>query len=410
MIRRLAPPTLFGLLGLLVSVWHANRPSFWFDELATVSAIDRSPGELWRMLGDIDVVHGLYYYAAALWAGTFGLGELSLRVFSSIGVGVAVALMYVLARRLGGPGFAVVAAVIAILLPRVTWAGVEARSYAWVIAATTGMLIAGHVAAQRPSRRRWLLYGLTVTLAVGLFLYTALAAAAALVPLAWGAERGMRWCAARPALIATVVPLAVLSPVIGLAATEKGQVDWLEWPGWMLPQNILVDQWFDHSWAFAAAAWALVAVAGLLLWRGGGGGGRRCCTGRCRWRGCRCFSWWGCRRSRRCMWGATSCARCRGWCWLSRSASGWWPMVPRACGCRAGWALRCSWWFSRCAPCPATCGSGRRCRSPGAATSAMPRGISATMPDPATACCSRCSPVGPPRRCGSRTRGCRGTS
>ncbi len=266
----------FGLLAFAVSVWHADRPSFWFDELATVSAIDRSPGELWRMLGHVDAVHGLYYYVVRVWAGWFGLGEPSLRTFSSVGVGVAVALTYLLARRLGGTGLAVPAALVATMLPRVTWAGVEARSYAWVIAATTGMLLAARCVAERPSRRRWVGYGLAVLLAVALFLYTALVAVAVLVTLAWDPPRSgepgvvspRRWAGVRPALVATVVPLVVLSPLIGFAGSERGQVDWLQWPGWMLVPNVVVDQWFDHSWAFAVAAWTLVVAAAVLLWRG----------------------------------------------------------------------------------------------------------------------------------------------
>ncbi|MDT5232469.1 MAG: mannosyltransferase, partial [Mycobacterium sp.] len=40
----------------------AGRPSFWYDEAATISAAySRSLSQLWHMLGNVDAVEGLYY-------------------------------------------------------------------------------------------------------------------------------------------------------------------------------------------------------------------------------------------------------------------------------------------------------------------------------------------------------------
>ncbi|WP_019201682.1 glycosyltransferase family 39 protein [Tsukamurella sp. 1534] len=266
-MRRAAPWAL-ALLGILLSLWHGGRPSVWFDELATGSAVDRSPGEMWRMLGHIDAVHGLYYYALKLFTLPLGLDEASLRAFSAVGVGVATAACYALARRLGGDALALVAGVVALVLPRITWSGVEARSYSWVIAAAALVLIAAHRAAASGRRRDWVGYGAALVLATALFLYSATMAAAVVVAIAWTAtdERRARL---KQALIASAAAVLIASPVAVLAATQRDQVSWLQWPGWMIFQNVLVDQWFDHSYAFAVAAWLVLAAAGVLWWRRG---------------------------------------------------------------------------------------------------------------------------------------------
>ncbi|GAA1097342.1 glycosyltransferase family 39 protein [Tsukamurella strandjordii] len=268
-MKRFGPPLALALAGVLLSLWHGGRPSVWFDELATASAIDRSPGELWRMLGNIDAVHGLYYAVLKLFAVPFGMEPAALRAFSALGAGAAVAACYVLARRLGGETLAVIAGGIALILPRITWAGVEARSYSWVIASAALTLILAHRAARSGTRRDWIAYGAALALSSALFLYSATLAAAMLVAVAWAAPDGVRRARLTQAAIASAVAIAVISPIAFFAATQRDQVSWLRWPGWMIFPNVAVDQWFDHSYLFAAAAWLLVLAAGVLWWRRG---------------------------------------------------------------------------------------------------------------------------------------------
>ncbi|KXO98985.1 hypothetical protein [Tsukamurella pseudospumae] len=284
--RALFLPWAFALGGVLLSLWHGGRPSVWFDELATASAIDRSPGELWHLLTNIDAVHGLYYWCVRTFSLAFGMDETALRAFSALGVGAATAACYVLARRLGGDVFALVAGIIALILPRITWAGVEARSYSWVIASAALVLIAAHRAASAAGapgaatsgatvmRRAWFGYGAALLLATVLFLYSATLALAVAVVLASDPRTRTR-AVLRPAVIASVVAIVLASPVAILAATQRDQVSWLRWPGWRIFQNVMVDQWFDHSLAFAAAAWLVIAVAAVLWWRRGVAGPAR---------------------------------------------------------------------------------------------------------------------------------------
>ena len=48
---RAVDPLVVGVLGAAVSLAGAGRPSFWYDEAATISAsYSRSLGQLWQML------------------------------------------------------------------------------------------------------------------------------------------------------------------------------------------------------------------------------------------------------------------------------------------------------------------------------------------------------------------------
>ena len=54
-------PLIVAVLAGAVSLGGAARPSFWYDEAATISAsYSRSLGQLWQMLGNVDAVHGLF--------------------------------------------------------------------------------------------------------------------------------------------------------------------------------------------------------------------------------------------------------------------------------------------------------------------------------------------------------------
>ena len=50
-------PLLVAVLAAAVSMAGAARPSFWYDEAATISAAySRSLAQMWHMLGNVDAV------------------------------------------------------------------------------------------------------------------------------------------------------------------------------------------------------------------------------------------------------------------------------------------------------------------------------------------------------------------
>lgn len=134
------------VLAVLVSAAGAARPSLWFDEAATISAPTRTVGELWRMVANIDAVHGLYYLLMHSWFTVFPATEFAARLSSAVAAGFAAAGVVVLGRQMSGRAVAVTAGVIFATLPRVTWAGTETRSY------PPGPRLARTMAYQVPSR------------------------------------------------------------------------------------------------------------------------------------------------------------------------------------------------------------------------------------------------------------------
>src|ERR1700761_7347056 len=58
---RFIDPLAIAVLAAGIGAAGASWPSLWFDESATISASGRSIPDLWRMLGHIDAVHGLFY-------------------------------------------------------------------------------------------------------------------------------------------------------------------------------------------------------------------------------------------------------------------------------------------------------------------------------------------------------------
>ena len=68
-------PAMVAVFAIAVSAAGAARPSLWFDEAATISASTRSVPELWRLLHNIDAVHGLYYLVMHGWFAIFPATE-----------------------------------------------------------------------------------------------------------------------------------------------------------------------------------------------------------------------------------------------------------------------------------------------------------------------------------------------
>ena len=89
--RRSFDPVVVAAVAVGISAAGAARPSLWFDEAATISASTRSAAQLWRMVGNIDAVHGLYYLLMHGWYAVFPATEFASRLSSALAVGLAAA-------------------------------------------------------------------------------------------------------------------------------------------------------------------------------------------------------------------------------------------------------------------------------------------------------------------------------
>ena len=175
-LSRVARPALFGVVAFLVSFTFSWVPSPWGDEAATVLSADRPWLSLARMLTTVDAVHGVYYAVMHVWIDAFGQSMVALRLPSALAVGFAAAGVVVLGDRLGNRRIGTIAGAVFIVLPRVTFMGGEARSYALSAAAAVWLVVLIvhllHSPGLRP--RVWFAYSLALAASIGIFLYLGL--------------------------------------------------------------------------------------------------------------------------------------------------------------------------------------------------------------------------------------------
>ncbi|CAM4066441.1 putative membrane protein [Mycobacterium basiliense] len=258
-------PWAVALLATAISAAWAARPSLWFDEGATISAsASRTVPELWKLLGHIDAVHGLYYLLMHGWFMIFPPTEFWSRVPSSLAIGAAAAGVVVFTKQFSGRTNALCAGVVFAILPRVTWAGIEARSSALSVAAAVWLTVVLVTAVRRNSRWRWLRYALVLVLSIlvnlnfGLLVLVHAALLPLLAPENTRKSPVIRWT------IATVAALVAMTPFVLFAHGQIWQVGWISG----LNRNLLLDvmhrQYFDHSVPFAILAGVIVVAAGAL--------------------------------------------------------------------------------------------------------------------------------------------------
>ena len=224
---RALPP----LLTLAVVTWRIQGPSYWRDEGATLSAVTRPAGDLLRMLGHADAVHGVYYLLLWVIVRIFGTAELVTRLPSAVAMAVAAAAVAGIGRRLISPRAGLMAGLVfAAALPEVSRYGQEARSYAMVtaLAAVASYLLVRVLSEAAPGagRRRWLIwYGVAVAAlgAVNIFGLVIIPAHGLTVLLR---GRGL-W---RGWLAAIAAAVAVASPVLIYAWQQQGAQEWLKPP------------------------------------------------------------------------------------------------------------------------------------------------------------------------------------
>ncbi|MHC5904615.1 glycosyltransferase family 39 protein [Streptomyces sp. S6] len=219
-LRRVwVPPVLWTVV---LGVWGLSREnSVWRDEAATWQVAERPVGEIWAMLGNVDVVHGVYYLFMHVVFEWFGASTTSLRLPSVVGIAVAAGCVAVVGERLADRWVGLAAGMTVGLLPAVQFQLQEGRSYALVAGgAGVATLL---VVEELSGRARKVAYG-SVVLVIGLLNWLSLMLLVAhLVTLLWsGAGRKVLvgWAVAAGAATAGVLPLVLFS---------RGQSEQVAW-------------------------------------------------------------------------------------------------------------------------------------------------------------------------------------
>jgi mannosyltransferase len=265
-VARTLDPVLIALVTMAVAVVGIGRPSLWYDEAATISAASRPVSQLWAMVHNIDAVHGLYYLLMHGWLAILPPTELVLRLPSTLAVGLAAAGVVVLGKQLSTRAVALTSGVVFALLPRVTWAGIEGRSYALTMAIAVWLTVLCVCAIRRRRAVLWVAYTVSVVAATVVNVYVLLILAAHAVVVAV-LSSPHRWAVA-PWVVAAGTATVAVTPFLVFSRSQIVQVQWISPPGAHSVAEVLRAQYFDHSLPAAVLA-GIVLVAAVLCRRPG---------------------------------------------------------------------------------------------------------------------------------------------
>jgi mannosyltransferase len=260
---RLVPSVVPATIMLGAGLTGAGRPALSWDEASTADVAQRSAGEIWHMVQNVDAVFGSYYLVMHWWMSLAGATELDLRLPSIVAMAAAAGAAGELGRRLFDPVVGTVTGLLLCALPNISRYAAEARPYAFALLLSIVALLALSGALERGGTLRWVGYGLTVVLlGLGhLVALTTLGAHAALVLIHLRRDRSRRAVLAWAATLA--VALALLAPVVLLGLRQHDtQLAWVD-PVTMAVIGSAPDQIAGS----ARTGWLLVGLALLASWR-----------------------------------------------------------------------------------------------------------------------------------------------
>lgn len=251
---------LFGVLATVLSAIGSGIPSLWGDEATSIMSAQRPLPSLFQMLGHVDAVHGTYYLGLHFWGDLFGFSPFAVRLPSAIVVGLATAAVVLLAARLRNTRTAIIAGLVCAILPRVTYMGEEARSFAFsaaIVAWLTVLLVAA-LDRERPRAAWFVGYGVLLALGTYFFLYTILFVVVhgVIVAVCRPPRRTVRGL-----LIAVGGAVLAIAPLLVLAIGQHNQISYLGAVQQLAPQTLFSGLWFGDSWPLGIAAWALIVLA-----------------------------------------------------------------------------------------------------------------------------------------------------
>lgn len=188
------------------------------------------------------------------WFAVFPATEFWSRFSSCLAIGGAAAGVVVLGRQFSGRTVSVCAGVLFAMLPRVTWAGIEARSYSWSTLAAVWLTVLLITAIRRDHRALWAAYGALLVVSTVLNIYVVLIVIphGAALALLGNRRARVRW-----AVVSTIAVLIVV-PFILWCRSQSFQVGWISPLGLHTVTEVVLEQYFDHSVAFALVAAAML--------------------------------------------------------------------------------------------------------------------------------------------------------
>ncbi|MER7479381.1 glycosyltransferase family 39 protein [Streptomyces sp. NPDC126510] len=213
---------------LAIGLWGLDRGGMWGDESVTFQVAQRTVPQIWRLLHEVDAVHGLYYLLmhAVL---TVHPDEVVLRLPSVCAATATAGLVAALGVRLAGPRAGLGAGVLYAITPMTGHYAQEGRSYALVAAGVAGATLLLVRAVEGAATRAWWGYGTVVALTCALHELAVPVLGAHALTLALLRVPGRVWSGWGRAAGAVAL---LLLPLVWVSQGQAGQVSWLVPPGW----------------------------------------------------------------------------------------------------------------------------------------------------------------------------------
>lgn len=161
------PIVLLTALGALLRFYAIGRQGFWYDESYTALLVGRGPGEMLRLIPQLESTPPLYYCIAWIWARIFGFGPAGLKSLSAVCGTLAIPVAYAAARKLlPSQRAAVIVAALTACNPLLIWYSQEARAYSMLVLVSALTLLAFAYARERPRPLAVALWAIACSLAL----------------------------------------------------------------------------------------------------------------------------------------------------------------------------------------------------------------------------------------------------
>ncbi|WP_435056809.1 glycosyltransferase family 39 protein [Streptomyces capoamus] len=223
-LRRTAVVGLPVLVALALGAWGLDRGGMWRDEAVSLQVGRRTVPQIWRLLHDVDAVHGLYYLLLHAVLAVHP-GEVVLRLPSLCAAAGTAGLVAALGMRLVRPRVGLWAGLLYAVTPMAGHYAQEGRSYAIVAAGAAGATLLFVRAVQGGGP--WWPYGAVLALTCWLHEFAVLLLLAHAVSLALARAGRRVW---RGWAGAAVAVAAGLLPMVAVSRGQAAQVAWLRAP------------------------------------------------------------------------------------------------------------------------------------------------------------------------------------
>ncbi|MBB6076017.1 mannosyltransferase [Streptomyces paradoxus] len=223
-----APVSVPMAVMLATALWGLDRGGMWGDESVTFQVAQRTVPQIWRLLHDVDAVHGLYYLFMHVVLAVHP-GEVVLRLPSVCAATATAGLVAALGVRLAGPRVGLWAGVLYAITPMTGHYAQEGRSYALVAAGVAGATLLLLRAVDGTGGRVWWPYGTVLALTCVLHELAVPVLGAHALTLALLRVPGRVWSGWGRAAGAVAL---LLLPLVWVSQGQSGQVAWLVSPGW----------------------------------------------------------------------------------------------------------------------------------------------------------------------------------